>query len=381
MPPIRLTYLLDSFQLGGTELNAVRTAEHLDPALVSLSVVHFREDGPLRERYERLGVPLRHLPLRGLVTLNSVSCGTRLAGMLRESRAEILHSHDVYGNIFGVPWARFAGVRCALASRRWLGSLPRPGLGRLNRWACRAAHGVLANSSDAVARIREEGVRPSRIRLVPNFVDESFFRPPSAEDRLEQRAQLGFAPGDTVIGIVGRLAPVKNHALLLEAFRRIGASRADLGLLIIGDGECAAALKEQALQGGLAGRIRFAGALQQPPNLHFLADIAVMCSDDEGFPNVVLEAMAAARPVVATDVGGMRDAIQAGHSGVVVPPGNAEALAAAMASLADHPHEAAAMGAAAREVVLERFTARAAVSNLMAWYRELTGRGAIGHAA
>src|SRR5204863_1028654 len=134
-------------------------------------------------------------------------------------------------------------------------------------------------------------------------------------------------PADAlVIGIVARLDPDKDHRTLLDAFARIAASVPRAYLVCLGDGPQRAELTglTHALQ--LDGRVQFPGTLTPPFNLHHLFDVSVLCSTSEGFPNSVLEAMAAARPIVATRVGGIPDALRDGATGILVPPADPEAL-------------------------------------------------------
>src|SRR5205809_4614834 len=103
---IRVAYCLDSFAIGGTELNAVRTAEALDPDRIELCIFHLQTHGPLRSRYERLGVRMTHVPIPNLYSPRTALQGIRLAGLLRRWNVDLVHSHDIYCNIFMVPWAR-----------------------------------------------------------------------------------------------------------------------------------------------------------------------------------------------------------------------------------------------------------------------------------
>src|SRR5215471_9095199 len=143
---VRVGYCIDSFDVGGTELNAVRTVEALDRQRVQVTVFHLHRTGPLRARYEALGLQLLHLPIGRLYAPRTMAQGVRFARLLRREGIEVVHTHDVYTNIFAAPWARLAGCR-VIASRRWLDSIPRPGLVPLNRYSYRFAHRVVVNSS------------------------------------------------------------------------------------------------------------------------------------------------------------------------------------------------------------------------------------------
>ena len=121
---IRVGYCIDSFDIGGTELNAVRTVEALDRRRFQVTVFHLHETGPLRARYEALGLQLLHLPIGPALFTAHGSQGVRFLRLLRREGIEVVHTHDLYTNIFAAPWARLAGCR-VIASRRWLDATPR----------------------------------------------------------------------------------------------------------------------------------------------------------------------------------------------------------------------------------------------------------------
>src|ERR1041385_715723 len=122
--PIRLAFFVDSMEIGGSELNAIRTLERLDRCRFELTVFRLGSEGPLLPRYEALGAPLVHVSLRSFKNPSVGRAGLRLVGELRRRRVEILHSKDIYSNIFSVPWPRCAGTPVVIASRRWEHAVP-----------------------------------------------------------------------------------------------------------------------------------------------------------------------------------------------------------------------------------------------------------------
>src|SRR5450432_2274262 len=116
--PLRIVYFLDTLGFGGTELNAVRLAERLDPAQFSISVACFG-DGPLRARLEAAGIPIHQYQLRSLYGLGMVRQGLRFARFLKDEQVDVVHSHDRYSNLFCMMWGRYAGTRALIASKRW----------------------------------------------------------------------------------------------------------------------------------------------------------------------------------------------------------------------------------------------------------------------
>ncbi len=369
---IRIAYCIDSFEIGGTELNAVRTAEALDPERFELSVAHPQTDGPLRVRYEKLGVHMVHFHIPNLYSPQTIQQGLRFARFLQDWGADITHTHDLYTNIFYVPWARLFGKCQVIASRRWWYDAPRPGLVPLNRWSYRLAHRILANSGEVANLLaREEGVPLDKIIEIPNFLGETAFGSVDGASRIAQRRAWGVPDNAFAIGIVARLAPVKNHALLLMALAQLDPR---FHLVLVGDGPSRSELAQLAHQLGIEHRVHFAGEVISPLNLQQFFDASVLCSLNEGFPNSVIEALAAARPVVATPVGGVSDAVTDGVTGLLVPLGDPAALAGALRMLEADPLLRTQLGEAGRETVRMKFHQDIVIEKLSSLYETLASR-------
>lgn len=369
---IRVAYCLDSFAIGGTELNAVRSAEALDPSRFELSIFFLKDHGPLRSRYEKLNVRMTHVPIRNLYSLRTAVLGARFARQLRREEVDVLHSHDIYCNIFMVPWARVLSGCSVIASRRWWYEAPRPELVAVNRWASTFAHRVLANSS-SVARLlaREEQVSIGKIVEIPNFLAESSFARRDEDEGVAQRRAWGLPDGAVVIGIVARLSPVKNHALL---FKAMGQLDERYHLVVIGDGPCRSELESLARQLRIESRVHLTGEVVSHRNLHQYFDISVLCSLSEGFPNSLIEAMAAGTPVVATPVGGVTDAVTHGVTGHLVPAGDPNELANALRMLASDLQLRRRLGETAREEARSKFSQERVIDRLSELYESLAIR-------
>jgi len=369
---IRVAFCLDSFAIGGTELNAVRTAEALDPQRIELRILHLSTRGPLRSRYERLGVRMTHVPIPNLYSPRTVVQGIRLARLLRRENVDVVHSHDIYCNIFVVPWARILSRCSIIASRRWGHEASRPKLAMINRWSSLFAHRVLANSSGVAELLaREEGVPRKKIVEIPNFLSENAFEVADEAVRVGQRRAWGVPDGAFAVGIVARLSPVKNHAVLFKAVAQLDAR---FHLVVIGDGPSRASLEDLARRLGVDPRVHFTGEVVSPHNLHQFLDISVLCSLSEGFPNSLIEAMAAARPVVATPVGGVTDAVTHGVTGILVPVDDPAPLVDALQVLEANSLLRTRLGEAGREVVRLKFRQEAVIEKLSALYEMLADR-------
>ena len=369
---LKVLFCVDSFNLGGSELNAVRTAERLDPRRVELSVACLRTDGPLRQRYEALGIRPVHFPLSSFAHPSTLAQAYRFALFVRRHRFDIVQTHDMYSNIFAIPAARAAGSAATLACRRWWTDMPRRSHRVANRLSYRFADRVLVNS-DSVGKLveSEEGVAHLKVAVIPNFVDERAFDSPDAQWLSETRRRFGLTEETIALGCVANLLPLKDHRTLLAAVADLRARRPGLRLILVGDGPCRADLEHQVQELGLFEHVVFAGRMPHEPSPHYLFDISVLTSRSEGFPNSIVEAMAAGRPIVATAVGGVPDTVVDGASGYLVPPGDASRLVQALEDLIRDPVKRSAFGAAARSAALARFRSELVIPRLHELYERL----------
>ena len=369
---LRVLFCLDSFHVGGSELNAIRTAERLDPERIELSVACLRTDGPLWQRYEALGVRREHFPLSSFAHPGTLTQAYRFARFVRRHRFDIVQSHDVYNNIFAIPAARAAGFPATVACRRWWTETPRRAHRVANRLAYRLADRVLVNSESIGSLVEtEEGVARSRIAVIPNFVDDEAFQAPDSAWRQQMRQKLGLRDDDLVIGSVANLHAIKNHELLIRAASRLAERWPMLRLVIVGDGQRRELLRSLAMQLGIGDRVVFAGLLPQHPSPHYLFDTSVLTSRGEGFPNSIVEAMAAGRPIVATAVGGVVDAFTDNVSGRLVPSDDVHAVAAAVEFYLCNSEARRAAGLAARREAEERYHARRILPLVHQLYEDL----------
>lgn len=368
----RIAHVVDSFQVGGTELNAVRTLEGLVERDLEVEVFFLRDDGPLKARYLALGIPMYHVPIAGLASVRTARQAVALGTLLRRRRIQVVHTHDVYTNVFAAPVAKLAGVR-VIASRRWWFEVPRAGLNTVNRWAYSFADLVLANSPSIAAMLeRKEGVPAHKIIVVPNFVDVHDHSNPDTSER-RARLESWRVPADAfVIGMVGRLTRAKNYPLAIDA---IASLPTDCHLVIAGDGDMRAEIAQRIVQLGVQERVHLLGEHGGASELQRFFDVSLLTSSTEGFPNVLLEAMHAARPVVATAVGGVPDIVTHGATGLLVPDGDRDALVDALRTLRRDAGLREQFGARASRVVAESFARESAISALVNSYTMLGARG------
>ena len=370
---IVVVYVIDNMRLGGTELNAVRTAEHLDRERFELRVVCLGEDGPLTERYRALGVPVVNMPIRSFYGRSMLHSGMRFVRYVRAARADLVHAHDVYSNIFMAVWARVAGVPVTVASRRWWNSLPNRKLQVGSKFAFRRASAVLANSQQVAATLLTDGVEPSKVWTITNFADDSAFGIASDGERQQLRRTWGAADEAIVIGCVARMDPVKDHVGLVRAFAAVHQREPRTHLVLVGDGEMRPVLESQVRAAGLERAVHFTGELRNGRNHHRGFDVSVLASRSEGFPNTLVEAMAAGRPVVATAVGGSIDAVEHETTGLLVPPADSTALTDALLRMVKDAVLRETLGREGFRRAQERYRASRIVGAVSDMYCQLLG--------
>jgi glycosyltransferase involved in cell wall biosynthesis len=209
------------------------------------------------------------------------------------------------------------------------------------------------------------------VHAVPKGVDAERFRP----DGPDMRARLGLA-GRRVVLSAGRLVPMKNIALLVDALARMRQAERDVHLLLVGEGSYERALKQQAARLGLADAVTFAGYVphDQMAPYYRTADVFALASEFDNSPNVVLEAMACGLPVVATDVGGVAEYVAADRGGSLVPRGDAPAMARALGRWLGDADGRRAVSAFNRRLILEQFSWRASAERLLEVYRDVLDR-------
>jgi len=234
------------------------------------------------------------------------------------------------------------------------------------RAAVTASGALVAVSQGLSAHLAHDlWLRANRIITIPNGVR---FKPAAAESTL--RAELGLAPDDRLVVAVGNLYPVKGHRYLLDAVARLAGEHPNLHVAIAGRGELAATLQEQAAALGIGERLHVLGLRPDVANVLAAADLFALPSLSEGLPLALLEAMFAARPIVASAVGDVPVALASGAVGLLVPPGDSAALAGALQRLLVQPFEAQRLGHSAQA----RAAAEYGIGRMVQRYAELYGR-------
>ena len=370
--PRTIAFFSPELVSGGTQRHLLEVLRLIDRARFVPLVIAAKSGGPLGAAVRASGVELVELNLGPtMVSRDFLRCVRETVATLRAHRVGIVQYFEWRAGMIALMAARRAGGCRIVAARR---SVPKErGTQRLlAELVVRAADRVIVNAE----LLRPSGRAGQRTDVIPSGVDTDVFRP--TDSGAEAKMRLGLAADRPVIGTVGRLEPRKGTATLVAAVAALRAEgRHDATLVVVGDGPLRAELAADAERLGIPSHVRLLGDRADVSAVLAALDVFVLPSRTEGMSNALLEAMAMARPVVATAVGGTPEVIADGESGVLVAADDPAAMAAAVGRLLDTPVLAARIGAAARQTVEERYGARSMVRRLEAVYAAVASSGGI----
>jgi glycosyltransferase involved in cell wall biosynthesis len=359
-PPRRtpLALVLNNFDPGGTERQMTELLTRLDKTVFDVHVACLRRSGALLSQVEASAASVEEFPVRGFLTAGAVQQAARFTRWCRSLRLQVVHACDFYANVFALMPAACARVPTRLGSRRELYIPGRTAAHqRLERLAYRAAHKVVCNSQAAMVRLNQEGVSRQKLELISNGIDPGRFR--TGHPARTPRS----------IMTVAHLRPGKGIDVLLDAAAIVMRSVPDVTFQIVGDGSLRGELEAHCRALGVGGRVHFLGHTNDVAARLADASIFAFPSLMEALPNSVLEAMSAGLPVVASAVGGIPEVIDNERNGLLVPPQDPAALAAALERLLRDQVFAQRLGTAARATIESRFSFERMVSRFAELYR------------
>jgi len=370
-------FIIDSFEQGGSERQAMQLLTQLHTSgecRVHLACLQNR--GSLRAEADQMGIGVIHeYALNSFYDLNFVKQLRRLVHFIKENEIDVVHTHCFYTNIFGMTGAFLAGVRARVTSKGETDGFRSPMQKRAERAAFRLSHRVIANCLVVQNQLIREGVSPAKIIQHYNGLDLDRLRVRAGLRREEALAEFGLPADRRYMSIVANLRnPVKDHPMFLRAAARVRAAVADAGFAIAGEGELMESLRQLAGQLGIQNDVFFLGRCDRVADLLFASDVGVLSSKAEGFANAILEYMAAGLPVVATDVGGAREAIIEGETGHLVASGDDEKMAERIIAVLSDAKRARAMGERGKSIAAEKFSCDRHLKNTLELYDELLSK-------
>ena len=365
--PPRVLLVVDSLEVGGAERHVVDLASALHRKGYEVEVACSIADG-LSKPLEEAGVPVRPLARRLVKRRVSLAYARGIRKLLREGRFDLVHAHIYASAVAAAIATRGTGLPLVVTEHTeasWQNRWAR----RCSRWTYRRARRIIAVSTPIERRLIErDGVPPELVTLIPNAVIPASGNPPDLADTLPD----GWSERP-LVGVVARLQPEKGVATFLKAAARVSKVSPEARFLVVGDGPLREELLDLVGRAGLRERVRFLGYRTDARALTGLLDVLVVPSLTEGSPLIVLEAMAAGVPVVASAVGGIPDQVRHGEEGVLVPPDDPDALAGALGALLEDPVRAHRLGEAGRRRTENEFSHEALVRRIEAVYRVALG--------
>lgn len=345
---------------GGLEYLAIQMSDHLQRRGIRSPIVVLTE-GALVDEARRRGIDTFVMRKRAGFDVRLIFALRRL---LLEQGVDVLHTHNFAPLIYGSAAARLCRIG-TVNTRHGRAALKAHPL----VWAM--TDRVVAVSADARRELMKHNrIRADKVRVIINAIDLTAYKagaPPKAEGRRE----LGLPAHLPVCVAVGRLSPEKDHRTLLLAFHSLRKSGSTSHLVIIGGGPLESELKTLTQSLGLLECVHFLGFRSDVAQILPLLDLFVLSSTEEGVSLTLIEAMAAALPIVATRVGGNPEVVAEGETGLLVEAGQPAALAAAMRSLLSDPDGRARMGRRGREVAFGKFNIERLVDEYLAIYADV----------
>ena len=373
---ISVMHLIHTVAYGGVETAILNWVGRLDPHRFEVHLVCFANPGQTE-------IPFVHAAERRGFRVDRITWSRRkpifrarreLIALLHQHRVDILHTHNTYADLVGVAAARLVAVKTITTLYVWSKFHWRRNLLQtLNRWLLPYFDLVSAHCEETYRRTVAAGVPESRLRLLICGYEPALMQPTSAE-RLRRRRALDVQDDEIVLANIARLYPEKGQKRLLQLFREIHAVHPAARLWIVGVGPLEAELRTLATSLGLDPYVRFLGFSKELPDLLASVDIQVSSSTAEGVPLAICAGMAAALPIVATDVGGLPEVLDHGRAGVLVPVTNDHAFVAAVSSLIRNPGRRVQLGLAAKHFIDNSYSLAYAVKRLEATYYEVLGQ-------
>lgn len=366
--------IIDDASVGGGQQHVLALAERLTARGLKVAVA-CEAQGYLVDMLRHARIPHHSVRLTESPSARGV---LGLAAVLRASGAQLVHTHGGTAGFYGRLAARWVGGQRTVHTYHGIHYLHDKSLRKrylhraidrtLLRWTDEV---ICVAKSDRDLALKERLALPDHVSVVYNGIDIARFEKAQADDGRTAQPSREF-----IVGTVGRLHEQKGHTVLLQAASFIRGACPQVRFRIIGDGPLRESLEGQARALGLNGIVEFVGARDDVPEQLRHFDLFVLPSLWEGMPYVVLEAMAAGVPIVATDVDGVREIITSDGEGVLVSPGNGRALGAAVIDLVGNDARRAELGARGAQVVRERFSLESMIDQTVSVYLRACSAGA-----
>jgi glycosyltransferase involved in cell wall biosynthesis len=357
---VNILYIIDTLEkVGGTERHLLELAKNLNKELFDCTVCVLNENtGCIAKEIEKSNIAVMVIPVKKIYNFNAFRQALKIIKLIKEKHIDIVQTFHFKADIYGGIISKVSRVPILISSRRDLNNWQnRTALLFLSRIVNRFFNKFIAVSGDVKnLTIHDEWVRPSKIVTINNGVDLERFHPYGQEENMRIRRHLNINMGDCIIGCIANLREDKNYDVFLKAIAKLASVKKDIKCLIVGDGPLRKMLNSLSDELGISSCVIFTGYREDIPDILSIMDIFCLVSKKEGFSNAVLEAMAMARPIVATKVGGNKEAVVEQETGILVPHDDAGKMADAILELCNDVALREKMGLAGRKRIESVFT-------------------------
>lgn len=370
-----IMHLISTSFFGGPEKQIVEHLSRLNPTRYQGVLTSFLENGMDNDtlaRASKVGLATRAIPMASPFDLRAYIA---LDQLLKQERVSLLCTHGYKATVMGVLAARRNGITSLAFSRGYTSENAKVAFYEwLERKTLEKANGIICVSNGQLQKLKSFGVQNDTAWVVHNCVTVADpFVPISPEDRAAIFADLGIPQNRLLIVTAGRLSPEKGHRFLVSAIAHVQNHNESVNYVFCGEGACLEDLKKQAQNLGLADRCYFVGFRRDLSRVFAAMDCLVLPSLTEGLPNVVLESFAEAKPVIASNVGGVPEIVINNVNGILVPPAQPALLADAIEHLIELPEERQRMGSAGRKLAKGYFSFDEQTIKIEAIYRQVLG--------
>jgi glycosyltransferase involved in cell wall biosynthesis len=393
----RILRIINRLNIGGPTYNVAMLTKHLAPQYETLLVAGMKDDTEADSAYilQNLGITPHYLPnmYRNIHPIHDIPSYQQICQLIRDFKPDIVHTHAAKAGALG----RLAAHRCKVpvilhtfhghVFHSYFGAAKTQLYIEIERYLAKRSSRIIAISEGQKRELSQEyRICPaSHINVVPLGFDLSKFQTDQAQKRSQFRQQYQLHDDEIAIGIVGRLVPIKNHALFIRAFQQVyQQTQRRIRAFIIGDGELRNELQQIALE-PIAQPTRAQSQIQQAPivftswitdidRAYAGLDIVALSSLNEGTPVSLIEAQAAGKAIVATDVGGVRDVVKSGHSAFISPSKQIDLFAQHLLQLVENAELRHSLGQNGKQQVLDKYSYQRLVNDMSNLYEQLLAK-------
>lgn len=391
---VRILRIINRFNLGGPTYNAALLTRHLQPDYETRLVAGMKDETEASSEHivRDLGIEPEYIPdmYREISPLNDWKAYRHICRLIREFKPDIVHTHAAKAGLLGRLAAWRMGVPVVVHTfhghvfHSYFGPLKTRLFLFLERFCARLSNGIVAISElQRQELVGEFRIAPAaKFRVIPLGFDLDRFQDGMQAKRTAFRLEFGLKEEQLAIGLIGRLVPIKNHRMFLEAFKLLlERTNQPVRAVIVGDGECRPEIESVCDELGLSrgtdagSQVVFTSWITDVDRALAGLDVIALSSHNEGTPVSLIEAQASGKPIVSTRVGGVADTVLENQSAILVEAGDSERMGAELARLSEDASLRAAMGSAGIAQAFENFHYSALVTNFDHLYRSLLRKG------